>query len=366
MACRILLRYINCEKKMVFGSAFSNAYFKPICVCCASNTSSSRRSIYKAKEVKKFRFFVLQHYLDYLKSYNAILEKKFPGAMQVYRVFMDGMKEFFTDLKLYIKLVHSLNIAGKSLETFNVREVELYEQMPKDMRRIAPLLILSILPLTHYVLFPIAYYFPRHLLCRHFWNLQQKSEFNIILLRKRLVHNKPVFRHLQLQLPKLKENALHKKWSAVLGLVGSGLQPEPVQILGCKDLFVNGPHHLMYLSGNHVKHLLKMHELHMGWFRRTRLGDRAVILQAMDRAIIREGGVEILSADSLRQACLIRGLNPMNMKNEDMVNWLKGWIAVSSEIDKDSLSLLLHCPILLAYNEPTNWQLIYDTKQPKL
>jgi hypothetical protein len=110
------------------------------------------------------------------------------------------------------------------------------------------------------------------------------------------------------------------------------------------------------------RHLLKVHDLHTGWFRRTRLSERAVILKAMDNAILREGGVHNMPAEALRNACLIRGLNPANMRNEDMISWLNNWIAISSAVDKENLSLLLHCPILLAYNEPSNWSLIYKDK----
>lgn len=49
----------------------------------------------------------------------------------------------------------------------------------------------------------------------------------------------------------------------------------------------------------------------------------------------------------------------MNMKTEDIISWLERWILVSETVDEDSVSLLLHCPVLLAYNEPSNWQLIY-------
>lgn len=102
--------------------------------------------------------------------------------------------------------------------------------------------------------------------------------------------------------------------------------------------------------------------MHLGWFRRSRLFERAVILKEMDKAIIREGGVHNMPIDALKNACVIRGLNPTNMRNEDMVKWLNNWIQISSAVDKENLSLLLHCPILLAYNEPSNWMLIYKTK----
>lgn len=50
-----------------------------------------------------------------------------------------------------------------------------------------------------------------------------------------------------------------------------------------------------------------MHDIHRGWFRRTRLADRAKILREMDKAIMREGGVHNLPIDALRHACYIRG-----------------------------------------------------------
>lgn len=57
-----------------------------------------------------------------------------------------------------------------------------------------------------------------------------------------------------------------------------------------------------------------MHDLHLGWFKRTRLADRAIILQAMDQAILKEGGLNNLPVDVLRNACLIRGIYYLNKK----------------------------------------------------
>lgn len=50
-----------------------------------------------------------------------------------------------------------------------------------------------------------------------------------------------------------------------------------------------------------------MHTIHRGWFRRTRLADRAFILTEMDKAIMREGGVHNLPIDALKKCCYIRG-----------------------------------------------------------
>lgn len=56
------------------------------------------------------------------------------------------------------------------------------------------------------------------------------------------------------------------------------------------------------------KDLLRMHGLRAGIFRRkARLRKHAKILLAMDRAVMREGGVHNLPIDVLRRSCLVRG-----------------------------------------------------------
>lgn len=85
----------------------------------------------------------------------------------------------------------------------------------------------------------------------------------------------------------------------------------------------------------------------------------------MDMAILREGGTEKLSTITLRDACFSRGLNASNLNNEELVKWLDQWIAVSKHIDDKNYSLLLHLPILITYNHPNNWKLVYPERQPK-
>ncbi|CAH1179238.1 unnamed protein product [Phaedon cochleariae] len=326
---------------------------------------NKRKSIYKTEEAKKLRFYFLTRYLDYLKNYEQIVEKRFTGAIQVYKVFMEGVKDFMSDSKDYFRIIRILNspgVPGTKFEKLLRREIELYQQMPKDMRKVAPVLLISALPLGPYVILPLAYMLPRYLLCSHFWTLQQKSDFDVLNLRDRLHHNRPVFRHLQSQLSFLKPHCLFDPWSRILGVIGSGSQPCVKEIIQCKDLFMAEPYHLFYLSRSHVIHLLKLHDMHRGWFRRTRLAERAYILREMDKAIMREGGVHNLPLPALKKSCSLRGLNPANMQTEEMVKWLTDWIQLSNNTDKESYSLLLHGPILLGYNSPSNWKLIYKDK----
>ncbi|XP_022920025.1 LETM1 domain-containing protein 1 isoform X2 [Onthophagus taurus] len=331
---------------------------------CRNSTASKpyRKPLYKRDEAKKLRFYIADRYVTLLTKYETMLEKRFPSAMRVYRRFMDGIKDFYYDTKEYLRIVRYLNFKDKGLKDLSRQEIELYQKIPKDMIKIAPFLMVSILPFANYVVFPIAYLFPRQVLCSHFWNIQQRNEFGIMEIHKRLLHNRPVFRHLQAAVPCLENHELKDKWKGILASLGSGSHPNPTEILACKNLFMEKPFHIFYLNRSHVKHLLQMHNMHRMWFRKSRLSERAIILQALDRAIVREGGVMKLSTDALRYSCVLRGLNPMNLSNQEMQTWLSNWIWISNHVDKNSLSLLLHCPILLGYNHPNNWRLIYAKK----
>lgn len=91
-----------------------------------------------------------------------------------------------------------------------------------------------------------------------------------------------------------------------------------------------------------------------------RLAKHAFVIHHIDLAILREGGVHNLPQDVLIHACRERGLNPTNLSTDMMVDWLKKWIDISVKIDGTNTSLLLHLPILIGYNSPNNWILLYN------
>lgn len=309
-------------------------------------------------EKEKFRTYVIQRYIEYVKNYTKVLEDRFPTAMKMYRVFSTGIKEFLTDLKKYISLRIKL-ATDEGFSKMSRQDIELYQKMPSDMWRIAPVLILSAIPFGNYVIFPLAFLKPRKLLCSHFWSIQQKVEFTTQDLVERLRCNKPVLRALQAKVHSIPNSETKYTWKKVIALLGSGVHPKIEDILACKELFASEPYQLTSLTYAHMGYLLKMHGLKKSIFRMNKLKYRAYLLIEMDKAIVREGGVDNLSTEALRYACHIRGLNGSHLTNQEMKNWLVKWLKVSEHIDKSSYSLLLHSPIFLAYNHPQNWVLIY-------
>lgn len=111
----------------------------------------------KAEHVSdNLRGYALDRFINYVKNYDKVLEKKFPGAMKVYRVFMDGVKYFGRDMVNYVKIRSQMLMNGKSFSSMSRRELEIFYQMPNDIRKVGPILLVSAIPFAHYVTMPIA------------------------------------------------------------------------------------------------------------------------------------------------------------------------------------------------------------------
>lgn len=307
------------------------------------------------------RGYVFTRYFDYVRGYDKLLEKNFPSAMKVYRVFFEGVKEFFADMKRYLKITRIVSFKG--IKSLNRQELELYMKMPRDMFKMAPTLIFSALPMVGYAVFPLAFMYPRVLLTSHFWNYRQKLEFQHMEFHNRLTYYLPVFRCLQEKLRYIEKHPKHKQLSIILGQLGSGTHPTVEQLMDVKSIFTEPPYNLVSLNRKHIRMLVKMHQASRGIFKRHSLYEHAFLLHYMDQAICREGDVHNMNEKALRNACLIRGLNPSNLPKEEMISWLRDWIKVSTTVKEDHLTMFLHLPIFLAYNHPNNWRVVYGGDQ---
>lgn len=233
----------------------------------------------KAAEVPdNIRGYALERFLNYVKNYENVLGKKFPGAMKVYRVFMDGVKLFYRDMIDHFKIRKRLVLNETDMQTMTRQELELIYKMPNYLRKMGPLLLVSAIPMAHYVTMPIAYVsiiyycnrgrcffckrilirnfcsymYPRYLLTHHFWTLQQRSEFAVMDLRDRLLHNRSVFRHLQSDLKQVKNDEQYEQWKSILGNLGSGQHPTIEEIISVQKLFSEPPYKTTSLNYTHV------------------------------------------------------------------------------------------------------------------
>lgn len=221
--------------------------------------------------------------------------------------------------------------------------------------------------------------FPRHVLCTHFWTIEQRQKFSAQALGHRLHHNLQVFRFMQSKAEQLKSDVpLAQPLRTMLGKLGSGHHPTTEEIFALDDIFTKSPFGLDSLPYNHLviiaaimfrfisvvlfslqKQLCGLHGIHKGLWKRTRLARHAFVVHHMDLAIRREGGVHNMPVAALPIACHLRGLNTNGMSTDAMVEWLRQWVELSIPIDGSNISMFLHLPIMIGYNHPNNWKLLH-------
>lgn len=206
---------------------------------------------YSGEDTKNVRGFLFERFIGYVQNYDTILEKRFPAAIKVYRTFAVGVKEFYKDMKRFLKVTKIANQSEEGLRELTRSEIECYFQTPKDMMKIAPVLFISALPFAPYVVFPFAYMYPRMCLTSHFWTLQQQTEFKQIYLKQRLTYNKAVFRCVQAKLELLKDTEDKERMAHIFGLLGSGTHPTVDEILDTLHIWTKPPYRLQALGNRH-------------------------------------------------------------------------------------------------------------------
>lgn len=215
-----------------------------------STSSSVLSSTDKNSRVKQIQKYWIFRYIDYVKNYEKVLEKNFPKTMHVYRVFSVGTKEFYSDLKRYMQVRKKIRITG--IDSLTREELQLSFTFPKDLIKISPVLLISAIPFTNYIIFPLAFYFPHKILTSHYWSIQDKLNFMMSEHKKRLKHYKPLLRCLQSQVNKVQDTNLRKLLKDIVAHLGSGTHPTPESLLECKTLFSGQPFSLKELKRKHV------------------------------------------------------------------------------------------------------------------
>jgi hypothetical protein len=200
---------------------------------------------------------------------------------------------------------------------------------------------------------------PRTFLCHHFWSLEQKVDFALEDHSKNLRSYRPVFRHLQNKVTAIEDFRLREDCDKLFGKIGSGHHATVEEVLSVRRAFEGKPFGIEHLTSRHLGQLCGMYGRSKFFGRSARMYQHAGILHDCDLALDRSGGPSTLTSTELRDACFWRGLNPLNTHQDDLVHFLDDWIAISKSLDSASLSLLLHAPLFLVYNNPNNWRLIY-------
>ena len=300
------------------------------------------------------RIKLFDRFFNYLRNYEAILQKLLPTiAFKAYKTFSDGSKSLFLDMKEFSAVYNALasspdwQTAAKSLTR---KQLELYLTLPPELRRVAPVLVVSALPFAQNVVFPVALMYPKLLLSSHFWSDQTKAEVREALITKRHSHYASVFKRLI---------ALDRKSRIVpcricIRQMINGSHPSTAEIMAMAPAFKSTERFsLRNLSTNHVRHLVKIHENvgFLPWlFPRFKIRLFSNMLLVLDKAILREG-IDSLSEEELQRCCHARGLDVKTASKDQMTQYLTSWLEITKGLrPSEYSSLVLHLPLFLGYH----------------
>uniref|UniRef100_A0A8D2CYH9 LETM1 domain containing 1 n=1 Tax=Sciurus vulgaris TaxID=55149 RepID=A0A8D2CYH9_SCIVU len=84
-------------------------------------------------------------------------------------------------------------------------------------------------------------------------------------------------------------------------------------------------------------------------FLRHRLKTHTTVIHQLDRALAKLG-IGQLTAQEVKSACYLRGLNSTHIAEDRCRTWLGEWLQISCSLKEAELSLLLHNVVLLSTN----------------
>ncbi|XP_051702263.1 LETM1 domain-containing protein 1 isoform X7 [Oryctolagus cuniculus] len=138
----------------------------------------------------------------------------------------------------------------------------------------------------------------------------------------------------------------------LLANVQRGTHPAVQDLLALRQCFRSHPLDMNQLQTSQVKALSRAMLLTSYLpppLLRRRLKAHTTVIQQLDKALAKLG-VGQLTAQEVRSACYLRGLNSTHIAEDRCRTWLGEWLQISCSLEEAELSLLLHSVVLLSTN----------------
>ncbi|CAD5115706.1 DgyrCDS4651 [Dimorphilus gyrociliatus] len=337
-----------CQNRIILGQLnpkiVQNSSISSISYCQSRRIAISSVSYDSSKDIKtpsKLKTVAVKKYVGLLGKFEQTLENKYPKAHKIFLFFRQGVKDFFADTKMHYKVTTDL-WKGRSPKTFTWRELENYRTHLYDIMKSAPALVIFAAP-GGYALLPIVYFFPRQLLCKHFWTEEQREKFGLYYFNHRIKHYPNIMHYMEQHSKDIKKEDLKLKFNNLLQQIQGGKNGTIEDLLAIERLFVNRPFALGFLSKVH-----RIHYWHIAksWsfstWRKSKLIQDIQLIHYIDLALDKENLNE-LTNDDLKTLCFSRGLCPVEVDRDTLVNYLEEWIKLSKNIN----GILIHIIICL-------------------
>ncbi|XP_037370646.1 LETM1 domain-containing protein 1 isoform X1 [Talpa occidentalis] len=285
-------------------------------------------------------------------KYHQFLSHNFPRFYVLYTTFMKGLQMLWADAKKARRIKANMWKHNIKFHQLSYREMEHLRQFRRDITKCLFLGIISIPPFANYLVFLLMYLFPRQLLTQYFWTPKQQIDFLDIYHGLRKQSHKDILKHLERVIPRISDAGLQWHMKELCAKIQRGTHPAIHDILALRQCFSNHPLGLMQLETLQMKALSRAMLLTPylpPLLLRHRLKSHTTVIHQLDKALAKLG-IGQLTAQEVKSACYLRGLNSTHIAEERCRTWLGEWLQISCSLKEAELSLLLHNVVLLSTN----------------
>ncbi|XP_068948644.1 LETM1 domain-containing protein 1 isoform X2 [Petaurus breviceps papuanus] len=263
-----------------------------------------------------------------------------------------GFQMLLADAKKARRIKAFMSQKKLMFHQLSYRDMEHLRQFRRDVTKCLFLGIISIPPFANYLVFLLMYLYPRQLLIQHFWTSKQQMEFLDIYHARRKQSHPEILNCLEKAIPLISNAALQQHFTYLCTKVQSGAHPSINDMLLLKKCFSTYPLDIAHLSVPHMKALSRAMILtpHLpSLLLRYRLNKHTTVLHQLDKALKRLGTGQ-LTAQEVKSACYLRGLDSTHLGEDWCRIWLEEWLQLSCSLKNAEMSLLLHAVVLLSTN----------------
>ncbi|KAF6339668.1 LETM1 domain containing 1 [Rhinolophus ferrumequinum] len=265
---------------------------------------------------------------------------------------MKGLQMLWADAKKARRIKANMWNHNIKFHQLSYREMEHLRQFRRDITKCFFLGIVSIPPFANYLVFLLMYLFPRQLLIKHFWTPKQQTDFLDIYHALRKQSHPEILCYLEKIIPLISDVGLQWHMTELCTKIQRGTHPAIHDILALRECFSNHPLGMNQLPAFQMKALSRAMLLTPylpSLLLRHRLKAHTTVIHQLDKALTRLG-IAQLTAQEVKSACYLRGLNSTHIAEERCRTWLGEWLQISCSLKEAELSLLLHNVVLLSTN----------------
>ncbi|XP_006192483.1 LETM1 domain-containing protein 1 isoform X1 [Camelus ferus] len=313
---------------------------------------SSKLHLSPKADVKNLISYVVTKTKVINGKYHRFLGRHFPRFYVLYTIFMKGLQMLWADARKARRIKTNMWKHNIKFHQLSYREMEHLRQFRRDVTKCLFLGIISIPPFANYLVFLLMYLFPRQLLIRHFWTPKQQIDFLDIYHALRKQSYPEILCYLERVAPLISDAGLRWHMTELCTKMQHGTHPAVHDILALRECFSNHP------LGMNQLHALQMKALSRAMLLtphlppvvlRHRLKTHTTVIHQLDKALAKLG-IGQLTAQEVKSACYLRGLNSTHIAEERCRTWLGEWLQISCSLKEAELSLLLHNVVLLSTN----------------